>query len=314
MPITTTLVTTESVLELFELPFNDLLFKAATIHRENFNHNEIQVSTLLSIKTGGCSEDCGYCSQSAHYDTGLEKEEVLDKTVVINAAKEAKESGSSRFCMGAAWRALPDKELDRVAELVHEVKAIGMETCLTLGMITAEQADRLHKAGLDYYNHNLDTSEQHYENIVSTHSYQDRLDTINTVQKAGLKVCSGGILGIGEQRHDRAAMLATLASLSQPPDSVPINELVPIPGTPQEGQGRVEPLEFLRTVAVARAVLPKSWIRLSAGRESMSSELQAMCFFAGANSIFSGEKLLTAPGAREEQDGKLFAMLGVVAV
>lgn len=301
---------------LFDLPFNDLLFKAQTIHRETFDPNRVQVSTLMSIKTGGCSEDCKYCSQSARNDSELEREKLAEVEEVLRAAEEAKRSGSSRFCMGAAWRNPRGKDMERLLTMVSGVKALGMETCMTLGMLTQRQAEKLKKAGLDYYNHNLDTSEAYYGEVITTRTYQDRLDTLEYVRDAGLNVCSGGIVGMGESRQDRAGLLATLANLPRQPDSVPINRLVRVSGTPldeMEGLEELEPLEFVRTICVARIVMPKSWVRLSAGRESMSEELQALCFAAGANSIFSGEQLLTTPNAGEESDASLFAKLGLEA-
>ncbi len=301
---------------LFDLPFNDLLFQAQTIHRQHFDPNLIQVSTLLSIKTGGCSEDCKYCSQSARHEkeTDLEREKLLDTAKVLEAAKAAKAAGSNRFCMGAAWRNPKGKQMAQLLEMVNGVKALGMETCMTLGMLTKDQAQKLKKAGLDYYNHNLDTSEKYYPEIITTRTYQNRLDTLAVVRDAGLKVCSGGIVGMGESRQDRAALLATLANLPKQPDSVPINRLVKISGTPigdQTELEELEPLEFVRTIAVARILMPKSWVRLSAGRESMTDELQALCFAAGANSIFSGEKLLTTPNTEQGSDQTLFAKLGL---
>ncbi len=306
----------DEVEALFGLPFNDLLFQAQTIHRQTFDPNKVQVSTLLSIKTGGCSEDCKYCSQSARNSADLEREKLAEVDEVLEAAMEAKRSGSSRFCMGAAWRNPQGKDMERLLTMVSGVKALGMETCMTLGMLTQHQADKLKKAGLDYYNHNLDTSEAYYEKVITTRSYQDRLDTLDHVRDAGLNVCSGGIVGMGESRQDRAGLLATLANLPKQPDSVPINRLVRVAGTPldeMEGLEELDPLEFVRTIAVARILMPKSWVRLSAGRESMSDELQALCFAAGANSIFSGEQLLTTPNAGEKSDASLFAKLGLEA-
>lgn len=304
----------EEVETLFDLPFNDLLFKAQTVHRQTFDPNRVQVSTLLSIKTGGCSEDCKYCSQSARNDSDLERERLAGVEDVLAAAREAKSSGSSRFCMGAAWRNPKGKDMERLLTMVSGVKALGMETCMTLGMLTQRQAEKLKKAGLDYYNHNLDTSEAYYGEVITTRTYQDRLDTLEHVRDAGLNVCSGGIVGMGESRQDRAGLLATLANLPKQPDSVPINRLVRVSGTPldeMEGLEELDPLEFVRTIAVARILMPKSWVRLSAGRESMSDELQALCFAAGANSIFSGEQLLTTPNAGEKSDAALFARLGL---
>ncbi|MCP5161533.1 MAG: biotin synthase BioB [Hahellaceae bacterium] len=301
----------EEVQQLFALPFNDLLFKAHTVHRENFDPNEVQVSTLLSIKTGSCPEDCKYCPQSAHYNTGLEKEKLLEIEKVIKAAQDAKAIGSTRFCMGAAWRNPHERDMPYVLEMVRQVKAMGMETCMTLGMLTENQAQSLAEAGLDYYNHNLDTSEQFYNNIITTRTYSDRLNTLASVRNAGMKVCSGGILGLGESEMDRAAMLAQLANLPVPPESVPINRLVKVAGTPLENEDDVDSIEFIRTIAVARILMPQSHVRLSAGRESMTEEMQAMCFFAGANSIFYGCKLLTTPNPEADSDQTLFRKLGI---
>ena len=306
--------TTEEILGLFDMPFNDLLYAAQTVHRRHFDPNRIQTSTLLSIKTGGCSEDCKYCAQSVHYDTGLERERLLPVSEVKAAAERAKAGGSTRFCMGAAWRSLNDSHVERIAEMVGTVKALGMETCMTLGMITAPQAKRLKDAGLDYYNHNVDTSEEFYDEIITTRAYADRLDTLASVQAAGMKVCSGGIVGMGEARKDRAGMLKTLANLDPQPESVPINMLVPIEGTPLGHVAPLDPIEFVRTIAVARLMLPKSFVRLSAGRESMTDEMQALCFLAGANSMFTGEKLLTAPNAGVDTDQRLFRRLGIEAM
>ena len=307
----------EEVETLFALPFNDLIFQAQTIHRMTFDPNKVQVSTLMSIKTGGCSEDCSYCSQSARNSTDLEREKLAEVSAVLEAAREAKRSGSSRFCMGAAWRNPKSKDMERLLTMVSGVKALGMETCMTLGMLTDHQAQKLKKAGLDYYNHNLDTSEAYYGEVVTTRTYQDRLDTLEHVRDAGLNIWSGGIVGMGESRQDRAGLLATLANLPKQPDSVPINRLVKVAGTPlddMESLEELDPLEFVRTIAVARILMPKSWVRLSAGRESMSEELQALCFASGANSIFSGEQLLTTPNAGEESDASLFAKLGLEAL
>ncbi|HIC81954.1 MAG TPA: biotin synthase BioB, partial [Kiloniellaceae bacterium] len=281
------------VAELFDLPFNDLLYRAQQIHRQHFDANQVQVSTLLSIKTGACPEDCKYCPQSVHYNTGLEREKLLSEQAVRDAARQARESGASRFCMGAAWKRPSDRDLEKVIDLVGVVREEGLETCLTLGMLTETQAQRLKQAGLDYYNHNLDTSPEYYEEIISTRTYQDRLDTLEHVRSAGMKVCCGGIVGMGEGRDDRVGLLAQLAGLPEHPESVPINLLVQVPGTPLHGSDRLDPLEFVRTIAVARILMPRSRVRLSAGRSDMSDELQALCFLAGANSIFYGEKLLT---------------------
>ncbi|MBV1951229.1 MAG: biotin synthase BioB [Cycloclasticus sp.] len=296
---------------LFNLPFNDLLFKAQTIHRENFDPNAVQISTLLSIKTGACPEDCSYCPQSVRYDTGLEKEALMEIRAVVDAAKQAKANGASRFCMGAAWRSPKDRDLNKVTKMVEEVKALGMETCVTLGMLEDSQAKRLKDAGLDYYNHNVDTSEEYYKEVITTRSYQDRLDTIDTVRSAGINVCSGGIVGMGEKTDDRAKMLQTLANMEHPPESVPINKLVQVKGTPLDGVEAIDSLEFIKTIAVARILMPRSQVRLSAGRSDMSDEMQAMCFFAGANSIFYGDQLLTTENPEESADHQLFKRLGL---
>lgn len=296
---------------LFNLPFNDLLFKAQTIHRENFDPNAVQISTLLSIKTGACPEDCSYCPQSVRYDTGLEKEALMEIRAVVDAAKQAKANGASRFCMGAAWRSPKDRDLNKVTKMVEEVKALGMETCVTLGMLEDSQAKRLKDAGLDYYNHNVDTSEEYYKEVITTRSYQDRLDTIDTVRSAGINVCSGGIVGMGEKTDDRAKMLQTLANMEHPPESVPINKLVQVKGTPLDGVEAIDSLEFIKTIAVARILMPRSQVRLSAGRSDMSDEMQAMCFFAGANSIFYGDQLLTTDNPEESADHQLFKRLGL---
>jgi biotin synthase len=303
---------TDALVALFELPFNDLLFRAQEVHRENHTPNAVQLSTLLSIKTGGCSEDCGYCSQSAHHGEA-EREALLDVEEVVTAAKAAKDKGATRFCMGAAWRGPKDKDLDRVATMIGAFKALGMETCVTLGMLKAGQAERLKAAGLDYYNHNLDTAPEFYGKVISTHSQQDRFDTLGQVREAGIKVCCGGIVGMGETRRARASLLAELANLTPPPESVPINQLVPMPGTPLENAPPLDPFEFVRTIAVARIIMPTSLVRLSAGRQEMSDELQALCFLAGANSIFYGDKLLTADNPEAGRDEALFARLGLHA-
>ena len=296
---------------LFTLPMNDLLFKAHSIHRETFDPNEVQISRLLSIKTGACPEDCKYCPQSARYDTGLEKERLLEIEKVLTEAKSAKAAGASRFCMGAAWRNPRDKDMPYLTQMVKDVRALGMETCMTLGMLSSEQAEKLADAGLDYYNHNLDTSPEYYGDVITTRTYQSRLDTLSNVRASGMKVCSGGIVGMGEQATDRAGLLQQLANLDQHPDSVPINMLVKVAGTPFEKLDDLDPLEFVRTIAVARILMPKSRVRLSAGRENMSDELQSMCFFAGANSIFYGCKLLTTPNPEENDDMSLFRRLGL---
>ena len=297
---------------LLALPFNDLLFRAQVAHRRHFEPNRVQVSTLLSIKTGACPEDCGYCSQSARNDTGLERERLLPLGEVVEAARSARGSGATRFCMGAAWRNPTDRNLDQVIEMVAAVKDLGLETCLTLGMLTAPQARRLKESGLDYYNHNLDTSPEFYGRVITTRTYRDRLETLGHVREAGLKVCSGGILGMGESRRDRAAMLCQLANLPRHPESVPINMLVQVEGTPLFGTEDLDPLEFVRTIGAARLMMPGSHVRLSAGRTGMSDELQALCFLAGANSMFYGERLLTTDNPETERDRGLFDRLGLV--
>lgn len=296
---------------LFAKPFNDLLFEAHTIHRQNFDPNKVQVSSLLNIKTGACPEDCSYCSQSAKYDTGLEREKLMAVDQVVEAAKKAKSLGSERFCMGAAWRNPTDKSLDVVIDMIKEVKNLGMESCVTLGMLSDHQAKRLKEAGLDYYNHNIDTSKEHYKNVITTREFQDRLDTIEHVQNAGINVCSGGILGLGETAEDRASMLQTLANMNPHPNSVPINLLVPVPGTPFESIEKPRETDFIRTIAVARILMPNSVVRLSAGRTDMSESMQATCFFAGANSIFYGDELLTTPNVTQQKDEMLFKELGI---
>jgi biotin synthase len=296
---------------LFGLPFNDLLFRAHQLHRETFKVNEVQISTLLSIKTGACPEDCSYCSQSAINDTGLEKERLLELDAVKIAAADAKAKGATRFCMGAAWRNPTDKSLDKVIDMVAEVKAMGLETCVTLGMLKQEQAARLKGAGLDYYNHNLDTSPEFYGSVITTRTYQDRIDTLSHVREAGINVCSGGILGMGETRRDRARLLQQLANLPEHPGSVPINDLVQVKGTPLDGIDKLDAFEFIRTVAVARIMMPKSYVRLSAGRTEMNEQTQALCFFAGANSMFYGDRLLTTDNPDENQDHMLFEKLGI---
>jgi len=303
--------TQDEVLALFRLPFNDLLFQAQQVHRAHFDPNEVQISTLLSIKSGGCPEDCAYCPQSAHFETGVQSQQLMPEDAVLAEARRAKAAGASRFCMGAAWRAPKDRDVEQVAALVAGVKALGLETCATLGMLTRSQAERLSAAGLDYYNHNLDTSEEYYGKIITTRTYQDRLDTLAHVRAAGIHVCCGGILGLGESVDDRAAMLRALATLSIHPESVPINLLVRVGGTPLATAETVDPLEFVRTIAVARILMPRSCVRLSAGREAMSDELQALCFLAGANSIFYGEKLLTTPNPATHADRRLFERLGL---
>ncbi len=301
----------QEVQTLFELPFMDLLFQAQSVHRQYFDANAVQVSTLLSIKTGACPEDCKYCSQSGHYDTKLEKEKLLEIERVLAEARNAKDKGASRFCMGAAWRSPRDKDMPYVLDMVKQVKSLGMETCMTLGMLSPEQAQSLADAGLDYYNHNLDTSPEHYGKIITTRTYNDRLTTLANVRDAGIKVCCGGIIGLGESRDDRVGLLMQLANLPEHPESVPINMLVKIPGTPLGDVEDLEPFEFIRMVAVARILMPASYVRLSAGREKMNAQMQAWCFFAGANSIFYGEKLLTTPNPEASADMQLFDKLGI---
>ena len=301
----------DEIKALFELPFNDLLFKAHSIHRETFDPNKVQVSSLLNIKTGACPEDCSYCSQSSKYDTGLEREMLMEVEEVLKQAQNAKNKGATRFCMGAAWRNPTDKSLDKVIPMIQGVKAMGMETCVTLGMLSPKQASALKEAGLDYYNHNIDTSKEHYSNVVSTRQFQDRLDTLEAGKDANINVCSGGILGMGETETDRASMLQSLANLEKHPDSVPINLLVPIPGTPFENVKPPSESEFVRTIAVARILMPNSVVRLSAGRLDMGEGMQALCFFAGANSIFYGEQLLPNDNPTVENDNLLFNRLGI---
>ncbi|MBX9576739.1 MAG: biotin synthase BioB [Caulobacteraceae bacterium] len=305
--------TRDQVAALFDLPFMDLVFRAAEVHRANFDPSAIQKSRLLSIKTGGCAENCGYCSQSAHFDTGLKAEKLMDAQAVLAEAMAAKAGGADRFCMGAAWRELKDRDLPKLATMISGVKALGLQTCATLGMLTAEQARALKAAGLDYYNHNLDTSPEFYGEVVTTRTWQDRLDTLEHVREAGMATCCGGIVGMGERREDRIGLLHALATLPAHPDSLPVNALVPIVGTPLgdrvAAEGTIDPIEFVRTVAVARLVCPKSIVRLSAGREAMSAEMQALCFLAGANSIFVGGRLLTTPNPEDDADAALFARL-----
>ncbi len=306
--------TTAEILALFELSFNDLLFQAQQVHRAHFDANSVQRSTLLSVKTGGCSEDCSYCSQAARHHTGLEKESLLEIDEVVAAAQAAKEKGATRFCMGAAWRGPRDKDLEQVTGMIRAVKDLGLETCVTLGMLKEGQAERLKAAGLDYYNHNLDTAPEFYGNIVTTHSQADRFDTLNKVREAGISVCCGGIVGMGETRAGRAGLIAELANMDPPPESVPINNLVPVPGTPLADAEPIDPFEFVRTIAAARITMPASLVRLSAGRQEMSDELQALCFLAGANSIFYGDKLLTTGNPEADRDERLFERLGLRAV
>lgn len=299
------------VVALFELPFNDLMHRAQTVHRENFDPNAVQVSTLLSIKTGGCSEDCGYCPQAARYHTDVENEPLMPIDEVLAAARAAKESGASRFCMGAAWRSPKQKDLEPVLKMISEVKAMGLQTCATLGMLKEGQAAQLKDAGLDYYNHNLDTAPEFYGDVITTRTYQDRLDTLDSVREADINVCCGGIIGMGESRNQRAGLLAQLANMERPPESVPINLLTQVEGTPLHGTDELDPFEFVRTIAAARITMPKSYVRLSAGRQSMSEGIQALCFLAGANSIFYGEKLLTTGNPEADADKQLFAKLGL---
>lgn len=301
----------DEILALLSLPFNDLLFQAQTVHRRHFNQNEVQVSTLCSIKTGACPEDCAYCPQSARYDTGLEREKLMAIEKVIEEAKAAKATGATRFCMGAAWRSPKAKDMPYVISMVQGVKSLGMETCMTLGMLDEQQAKDLANAGLDYYNHNLDTSPEYYGEIITTRTYQDRLDTLANVRNAGMKVCCGGIVGMGEEKTDRAGLLQQLANMPEHPESVPINMLVKVEGTPLEGEADLDPFDFIRTIAVARILMPASHVRLSAGREKMNDQTQALAFFAGANSIFYGEKLLTTANPETSKDMQLFKRLGI---
>jgi len=296
---------------IYSLPFNDLLFRAHSIHRQHFNPNEIQLSRLLSIKTGGCPEDCGYCSQSARNPTGLKASKLMEVEKVLADARAAQKNGATRYCMGAAWRSPKDRDMDALIAMVKGVKELGMETCMTLGMLTPEQSCELAAAGLDYYNHNIDTSEKYYADIITTRTFADRLQTLENVRQAGIKVCCGGILGMGETIEDRISMLVTLANLPEPPESVPINMLIPIPGTKLADATKLDALEFVRIIALARILMPASWVRLSAGRTEMSDETQALCFFAGANSIFTGDTLLTADNPSENQDYILFQKLGL---
>jgi biotin synthase len=303
--------TRAEALALYKLPLMDLLFRAQTVHRQSFDPNKIQMSRLLSIKTGGCAEDCGYCSQSAHHQTGLKASKLMEVQRVIEEAKKAKAAGATRYCMGAAWRSPKARDMDAVVAMVEGVKALGMETCMTLGMLSDDDIVKLRDAGLDYYNHNVDTSEAHYAKIITTRSYADRLDTLARVRDAGMKVCSGGIVGLGEGEADRVDMLVTLANLDEHPESVPINMLIAIPGTPLESVEKIDAIDFIRTIATARIMMPRSFVRLSAGRTEMSDETQALCFFAGANSIFAGDTLLTADNPGEDKDSVLFAKLGL---
>ena len=310
----------DEIAALFDLPFTELLFQAATVHREFHPPEQVQLCTLLSIKTGGCPEDCGYCSQSVKADSGVEATKLMEVQSVLQRAAQAKDQGSQRFCMGAAWRNPKDRDMPAIVEIVKGVRAMGLETCMTLGMLTPKQADMLKEAGLDYYNHNVDTGPEYYERVISTRNYQDRLDTLQNVRDAGINVCSGGIVGMGETRDDRVGFVHTLATLERHPESVPVNALVPVKGTvlgdmlADTPLAKIDDIEFVRTVAVARICMPMSMVRLSAGRESMSEATQALCFMAGANSIFTGDKLLTAPNAGDDTDAALFAKLGLTAL
>ncbi len=304
----------QEVQALFDLPLNDLLYQAQTIHRQNFDPNAIQLSTLLNIKTGACAEDCSYCSQSVVHDTSLKVEPLMDEATVMESAREAKKNGASRFCMGAAWRSPTPKGFERILEIINGVKSLGLETCATLGMLTAEQAMQLKQAGLDYYNHNLDTSPEYYDKVITTRTFQDRLDTLSFVRDAGMKVCCGGIVGMGEEQTDRVGLLMTLANLENHPESVPVNLLVKIEGTPLAETDELDIFEFIRCIAVARILMPASLVRLSAGRQSLTDEAQAMCFFAGANSIFYGERLLTTDNPEADSDRLLFGRLGLHAM
>ena len=303
--------TLDEVWALARLPFNDLLYRAHTVHRRHFDPNAVQMSTLVSVKTGGCAEDCAYCPQSAHHETGVQAGHMMDAAEVLDRARAARASGATRFCMGAAWRSPKPRQVEQFAGLIREVGALGLETCATLGMLTGPQAQQLKDAGLDYYNHNLDTSERHYPQIISTRSYQDRLETLQNVRNAGLKVCCGGIIGLGEELRDRVELLHTLATLPAHPDSVPVNQLVAVEGTPLADAAPVDPLDFVRVIALARILMPASHVRLSAGRTAMSDEMQALCFFAGANSMFYGERLLTPPNPQADRDLVLLDRLGL---
>ena len=305
--------TIDAIQALYALPFMDLLFRAQQVHRQHFDANEVQRSTLLSIKTGGCAEDCGYCPQSAHFDAGVEASKLMPLDEVVAAARAAKAQGATRFCMGAAWRSPKARDMERIAAMVREVKALGLEACVTLGMLNADQAHALKEAGLDYYNHNLDTSPEYYGRIIGTRTYQDRLDTLSHVRDAGIHVCCGGIVGLGESRTERAGLIAQLANLEPYPESVPINNLVPVKGTPLADTEPIDPFEFVRTIAVSRITMPRTMVRLSAGREAMDEALQALCFLAGANSIFYGDKLLTTRNPQVQRDQALFDRLGLRA-
>jgi biotin synthase len=306
--------TADAAWSLYRRPFNDLLFQAHSVHRQHFDPNRVQLSKLLNIKTGGCPEDCGYCSQSSHHSTGLAASKLMDVETIVAEARKARDGGATRYCMGAAWRNPKPRDMDAIVEIVGRVKALGLETCMTLGMLDREQSDRLADAGLDYYNHNIDTSERYYPSVTSTRTFSDRLETLEHVRQSGMKVCCGGILGMGENENDRVDMLVTLANLTEPPESVPINMLIPIPGTPLAKSERIEPIEFVRIVALARIMMPRSYVRLSAGRTAMTDEMQALCFFAGANSIFVGDTLLTAGNPEDAADRKLFDRLGLEAL
>jgi len=306
--------TSQDAWAVYQRPFNDLLFRAQSVHREHFDPNRVQLSRLLNIKTGGCPEDCGYCSQSSHHDTALAASKLMDVERIVAEARKAKDSGATRYCMGAAWRNPKPRDMDAIVEIVGAVRQLGLETCMTLGMLDRDQADRLNAAGLDYYNHNIDTSERFYPSVISTRTFADRLDTLEHVRASGMKVCCGGILGMGESEQDRVDMLVTLANLPEAPESVPINMLIPIPGTPMANAAPIGPIEFVRIVALARIMMPASFVRLSAGRSAMTDEMQALCFFAGANSIFVGDTLLTAGNPQDEADRKLFGRLGLEAL
>jgi biotin synthase len=306
--------TREAARSVYQLPFNDLLFRAQSVHRQRFDPNRVQLSRLLNIKTGGCPEDCGYCSQSSHHATGVPASKLMEVEKIVAEARRAKQGGATRYCMGAAWRNPKPRDMDAIVEIISAVKALGLETCMTLGMLDRAQADRLSAAGLDYYNHNIDTSEQYYPSVISTRSFADRIETLDHVRESGMKVCCGGILGMGESEADRVDMLVTLANLPEPPESVPINMLIPIAGTPLARAEPVGGLEFVRIIALARVMMPASYVRLSAGRSAMSDEMQALCFFAGANSIFVGDTLLTAGNPAEAADQKLFGRLGLEAL
>lgn len=306
--------TRDQVASLFDLPLMDLLFQAQTIHRENHDPNQIQLSSLLSIKTGACPEDCAYCPQSARYKTSVKSERLMPVEQIVEAAKQAKANGAGRFCMGAAWRSPKDGDIEAVAEAVAAVKALGLETCATLGMLSEDHAEQLNQAGLDYYNHNLDTSPEFYGEVITTRTYDDRLETLENVRQSGMKVCCGGIIGMGESQQDRVGLLTTLANLDPPPESVPINNLVKVPGTPLADLDNIDSFDFIRTIAVARILMPQSYVRLSAGREAMNDQMQALCFMAGANSLFYGDQLLTTGNATVDHDRKLFDRLGINAL